>query len=39
MAYQLTTVSKRRLENRVCRLSKINIGAVEQAVKLQLELT
>jgi mRNA interferase MazF len=39
MADQLTTVSKVRLQNRVGRLSKIDMGAVEQAVKVQLELT
>jgi len=38
MADQLTTVSKRRLQNRVGRLSKSDMGAVEQAVKMQLEL-
>ena len=39
MADQLTTVSKRRLQNRVGRLSKIDMGAVGQAIKVQLELT
>ena len=39
MADQLTTVSKRRLQNRIGRLSKIDMGAVEQAIKVQLELT
>jgi len=39
MADQLTTVSKRRLQNRAGRLSKIDMGAVEQAIKAQLELT
>ena len=39
MADQLTTVSKQRLQNRVGRLSKADIQAVEQAIKLQLELT
>ena len=39
MADQLTTVSKRRLQNRAGRLSKIDMGAVEQAIKVQLELT
>jgi len=39
MADQLTTVSKRRLQNRAGRLSKIDLGAVEQAIKVQLELT
>ena len=39
MADQLTTVSKRRLKNRVGRLSKTDMKAVEQAIKVQLELT
>jgi len=39
MADQLTTVSKRRLENRAGRLSKIDMGAVGHAIKVQLELT
>jgi mRNA interferase MazF len=39
MADQLTTVSKRRLQNRVGRLSKIDMQAVEQAIKVHLELT
>ena len=39
MADQLTIVSKRRLQNRAGRLSKIDMGAVEQAIKVQLELT
>jgi mRNA interferase MazF len=39
MADQLTTVSKRRLQNRIGRLSQIDMGAVEQAIKMQLELT
>ena len=39
MADQLTTVSKRRLRNRVGRLSKIEMRGVEQAIKVQLELT
>ena len=39
MADQLTTVSKHRLQNRAGRLSKIDMGAVEQAIKVQLELT
>ena len=38
MADQLTTVSKRRLQNRVGRLSKIEMRGVEQAIKVQLEL-
>jgi|SRR5438552_10691509 len=39
MADQLTTVSKRRVENRVGRLSKIEMRKLEQAIKVQLELT
>jgi len=39
MADQLTTVSKRRLENRIARLSTIEMRAVAQAIKVQLELT
>jgi mRNA interferase MazF len=39
MADQLTTVSKTRLQNRVGRLSKTDMQAVEQAIKIQLELT
>jgi mRNA interferase MazF len=39
MADQLTTVSKGRLRNRVGRLSKADMQAVEQAIKVQLELT
>jgi mRNA interferase MazF len=39
MADQLTTVSKRRLQNRIGRLSKIDMSAVERAIKVQLELT
>jgi len=39
MADQLTTVSKARLQNRVGRLSKADLQAVEQAIKVQLELT
>lgn len=39
MADQLTTVSKGRLQNRVGRLSKSDLQAVEQAIKIQLELT
>jgi mRNA interferase MazF len=38
MADQLTTVSKGRLQNRVGRLSKTDMQAVEQAIKVQLEL-
>ncbi len=39
MAVQHTTVSKRRLQNRAGRLSKTDMSAVEQAIKVQLELT
>lgn len=39
MADQLATVSKSRLQNRVSRLSKTDLRAVEQAIKVQLELT
>lgn len=39
MSDQLTTVSKRRLQNRVGRLSQNDMEAVEQAIKVQLELT
>ena len=38
MSDQLTTVSKHRLKNRVGRLSRIDMQAVEQAIKVQLEL-
>ena len=39
MADQLTTVSKRRLQKRIGRLSKTDMQAVEQAIKIQLDLT
>ncbi len=39
MADQLTTISKRRLQNRLGRLSKSDLQAVEKAIKVQLELT
>jgi mRNA interferase MazF len=39
MADQMTTVSKARLQNRVGRLSKADMRAVGQAIKVQLELT
>ena len=39
MADQLATVSKRRFQNRAGRLSKVDMDAVEQAIKVQLELT
>ena len=38
MADQITTVSKRRLQNRVGRLSKTDMRTVEQAIKVQLDL-
>ncbi len=39
MADQLTTASKARLQNRAGRLSKADLQAVEQAIKVQLGLT
>jgi mRNA interferase MazF len=39
MADQLTTVSKARIENRVGRLSETDVQAVEQAIKVQLDLS
>jgi mRNA interferase MazF len=39
MADQLTTVSKRRVQNRMARLSSSDLQAVEQAIKVQLGLT
>ena len=39
MADQLTTVSKRRVQNRMARLSGSDLQAVEQAIKIQLGLT
>lgn len=39
MADQLTTVSKKRLQNRVGRVSTADLQGVEQAIKVQLELT
>jgi len=39
MADQLTTVSKNRMKNRVGGLSKADMRGVEQAIKVQLELT
>jgi mRNA interferase MazF len=39
MADQLTTASKRRLQNRIGQLSKSDMQAVEQAIKVQLELS
>jgi len=38
MADQLTTVSKRRLNNKIGELLNTNIQKVEQAIKVQLEL-
>jgi mRNA interferase MazF len=38
MADQLTTVSKDRLQNRVGKLARADLQAVEQAIKVQLEL-
>lgn len=38
MADQLTTVSKKRLDNHVGRLSRTDMEAVERALKVQLEL-
>jgi mRNA interferase MazF len=38
MADQLTTVSRSRLQNRVGRLSKTDMVAVGQEIKVQLEL-
>jgi len=39
MADQLTTVSKRRLINRVGRLSRPDLEGVERAIKIQLDLS
>src|SRR5580658_7849426 len=39
MADQLTTVSKTRLQNRVGKLSQTDMESLEQAVKVQLELS
>lgn len=39
MADQLTTVSKRRLVNRVGRLSRADLEGVERAIKIQLGLS
>lgn len=38
MADQLTTVSKTRVDNRVARLSKADMQAIDRAIKLQLQL-
>ncbi len=38
MADQLATVSKDRLANRIGRLSKPDLGRVEQAIRIQLGL-
>ena len=39
MADQLTTISKARLQNLVGRLSKSDVRAIEQAIKVQLGLS
>jgi mRNA interferase MazF len=39
MADQLTTVSKIRVQNLTARLSRSDMRAVEQAIKVQLGLT
>lgn len=39
MADQIATVSKVRLQNRVGRLSEADVGAVEQAIRVQLGLS
>lgn len=39
MADQLTTVGKARVQNRLGRLSKADVQAVEQAIRVQLGLT
>ena len=39
MADQLTTVSKVRVQNLMARLSRSDLQAVEQAIKVQLGLT
>lgn len=39
MADQLATVSKKRVQNRTARLSRSDLQAVEQAIKVQLGLT
>jgi mRNA interferase MazF len=39
MADQLTTVIKRRVQNRMARLSGSDLQAVEQAIKVHLGLT
>jgi mRNA interferase MazF len=39
MADQLTTVGKRRLENRLGRLSRPHMQALEQAIRVQLGLS
>ena len=39
MADQIATVSKKRLQNRIGRLSGANMQAVEQAIKIQLGFT
>jgi mRNA interferase MazF len=39
MADQLTTVSKLRVRNRMGRLSTVDLQAVQQVIKLHLDLT
>ncbi len=39
MADQLTTISKRRLQTRLGAVSPAEMGMVEQAIKVQLDLT
>lgn len=39
MADQLATVSKRRLQDRVGRLSQADLGAVEKAIQVQLAMS
>ena len=39
MADRLTTVSKLRIQNRVGRISRTEMNAVELAIKVQLALT
>jgi mRNA interferase MazF len=39
LADQLTTVSKRRLGNRMGRISRADLQAIEHAIKIQLGLS
>jgi mRNA interferase MazF len=39
LANQITTISKQRISNRMGRLSKSDLQLVEQAIKLQLDLS